>query len=151
MKINEILNELFDPSSGFDIEYKADGTALYASATDRQGRVLDISIIPGEVPDSVDIEFKRGGTHELTGNGDAERVFATVLTVIKYYLSDIDKPKYIFFHAKEPSRIRLYKALVRRMARSFGYEEIDVYTNPPEEIEDYLIYTDGIFLLQRKD
>jgi hypothetical protein len=72
------------------------------------------------------VEFHRNNSQEVTGEGDAQKVFATVLTAIDYYLEVIAQPKYLSFQAKEPSRIRFYDALVKRFASKYGYERVDL-------------------------
>jgi 4'-phosphopantetheinyl transferase EntD len=58
---------------------------------------------------------------DITGSGDAERVFATVINAIKIFVDKV-KPKFIVFSAKEPSRQSLYKALANRVGRQIGYK-----------------------------
>lgn len=147
MRLHEFkqINELFN--SSLDIEYDQQGNTLYASAYDRQGRVLDTTIGPGGIPGAVDIEFMRGGSFGVTGHGDAELVLGTVIKAIKHYFDTIGKPKYIVFHAKEDSRSSLYQALINRLAKRFGYVQVDT-RNPPPDIADYLFSADGIFMLK---
>jgi YD repeat-containing protein len=145
---NQKITELFDKASGFEIEYEQTANSVYATAYDRQGRVISITIGPGGIPGAVDIEFTRGGSFDITGKGDAARVFGTVINVIEYYLNNIDAPKYIIFHGKEGSRGSLYQALINRLASKVGYIQQDP-KNAPEDIADYMFSTDGIFLLKR--
>lgn len=144
----KLITELFDPQSRFEVEYEQQGKTIYGTAYDQQGREINVTMGPGGVPGAADIEFMRGGRFEVTGQGDAERVFSTVLGVIEHYFSAIDKPKYIIFHAKEDSRNSLYQALINRMARRAGYTQQDP-RNPPKDIADYMFGADGIFLLKR--
>ena len=122
------LTELMDYKSAYKLEFdKGFDNSLYATAYDADGRVIDITITQGHGrKDSAEIEFSRGGSLELTGKGDAEKVFATVLTAIDYYLEVVAQPKYLAFQAKEPSRIRFYDALVKRFASKYGYERVDL-------------------------
>lgn len=53
---------------------------------------------------------------DIEDTGDARRVFATVIDIVKNYVAE-NKPKEIVFTASEPSRIRLYNALVKRLDR----------------------------------
>jgi hypothetical protein len=128
MRANEFLVELMDYKSAYELDFdKGFDDSLYATAHDDDGRVIDITITQGHGrKDSAEIEFSRGGSLELTGKGDAEKVFATVLTAIDYYLEVIAKPKYLAFQAKEPSRVKFYDALVKRFAPKYGYERVDL-------------------------
>ena len=126
MRYTEILQELFDPARAFELEWIDSNNA---NAYDRQGRTIDIMFsrsvgqLTGE-NNILDIEFFRGGTHAITGQGDASLVLGTVIAATKEYLAYINKPDYIVFVAKEPSRIRLYQAMVRRLASTIGYTHI---------------------------
>lgn len=74
------------------------------------------------------VEFYRNNSQEVTGEGDAQRIFATVLTAIQKYIKKY-KPLRLTFSASkqvEPgqnaqSRARLYDSLVQRYARAWGY------------------------------
>lgn len=84
----------------------------------------------------VQVEFWRNNSQEVTGEGDAQRIFATVLTAIQQYIKE-QKPQRLSFSAskevdpedlKDPerranaeSRAKLYDRLVQRYARTWGY------------------------------
>lgn len=84
-------------------------------------------------PDEVTITFWRNNNLELTGEGDAQRVFATVLHAIQEFLK-IEQPANIKFSASkdvEPgqnamSRAKLYDKLVKRYAQQWGYDSHSV-------------------------
>lgn len=129
-----LLQELFDPAVAFDIDWDwsdlRDGD-VYASAYDRQGRNINFSFI--EIKSGVwDIEFVRGGSHAITGRGDAERVFATVLRAVQQFVQRV-QPPVVIFSGKESSRARLYQALVNRYASSWGYQ---LYPLTPERAQE---------------
>jgi len=81
-----------------------------------------------ESPDDVVITFWRNNNLELTGEGDAQRVFATVLHAIQEFLK-MEQPTNISFSASkevepgqnEMSRAKLYDRLVKRYAQQWGY------------------------------
>jgi hypothetical protein len=74
------------------------------------------------------VEFHRNNSQEVTGEGDAQRIFATVLTAIQQFVKE-HKPNSISFSASKEvdpdqnseSRAKLYDRLVQRYARSMGY------------------------------
>jgi pyrimidine deaminase RibD-like protein len=80
-------------------------------------------------PYEVAIEFWRNNSVNVTGEGDSQRIFATVLAAIQEFLK-IEQPANISFSASkevEPgqnseSRAKLYNRLVQRYATSWGYK-----------------------------
>jgi len=74
------------------------------------------------------VEFYRNNSQEVTGEGDAQRVFATVLSAIQTFIKEYTPNKITFSASKEveqgqntESRARLYDSLVQRYARSWGF------------------------------
>jgi len=85
------------------------------------------------------VEFYRNNSQEKTGEGDQQRVFATVLSAVQTFVSDRVpgakgkyKPNKIYFSAskevnpdedqrKAMTRARLYDSLVQRYARALGF------------------------------
>jgi hypothetical protein len=71
------------------------------------------------------VEFYRNNSQAVTGEGDAQRIFATVLHAIQQFIKK-KKPASLFFSAvKEDdptgSRTKLYDRLVQRFATGLGY------------------------------
>lgn len=58
--------------------------------------------------------------YKPTGEGNAMAIFATVSAIVKDFLTS-RKPQYVWFVADEPTRVRLYNKLIRRMVVP-GYE-----------------------------
>ena len=79
-------------------------------------------------PYEVNISFWRNNSLEVTGEGDAQRIFATVLAAIQKFLKR-EQPANITFSASkdvEPgqnseSRAKLYNRMVQRYAAAWGY------------------------------
>jgi 8-oxo-dGTP pyrophosphatase MutT (NUDIX family) len=72
------------------------------------------------------VEFYRNNSQAATGEGDAQRVFATVLAAIGQFIKK-KKPDTLFFTAvkeEDPtgSRAKLYDRLVQRYATGLGYD-----------------------------
>jgi hypothetical protein len=71
------------------------------------------------------VEFWRNNSQEVTGEGDAQRIFATVLSAIQQFIKT-ENPERIRFSASKDqeadSRTNLYGSLVRRYANAWGYE-----------------------------
>jgi hypothetical protein len=87
--------------------------------------------------DEWQVEFYRNNSQEVTGKGDAQRIFATVLNAIQKFITK-HKPAHLTFAASketdptvyyepgEPqpnpaSRAKLYDRLVQRYAKAWGY------------------------------
>jgi predicted chitinase len=74
------------------------------------------------------VEFYRNNSQEVTGEGDSQRVFATVLSAIQTFIKKYTPNRITFSASKEveqgqnaQSRARLYDSLVQRYARSWGF------------------------------
>jgi len=74
------------------------------------------------------VEFYRNDSQEVTGEGDAQRIFATVLVAIKTFIKKYKPNRLIFSASKEvgpgqksQSRANLYDRLVQRYAKAMGY------------------------------
>lgn len=71
------------------------------------------------------VEFERDENMEITGEGDAPRVFATVLTAMRQFIAK-RKPAMLNFSAEKEddptgSRARLYDRMVQRYITGTGY------------------------------
>ena len=72
------------------------------------------------------VEFERDENMEITGEGDAQRVFATVLTAMKQFIAKKKPAKLNFSAEKEDdptgSRARLYDRMLQRYIAGTGYD-----------------------------
>jgi hypothetical protein len=75
------------------------------------------------------VEFYRNNSQEVTGEGDAQRIFATVLGAIQKFIKKHNPPQITFSASKEvepgqnsESRAKLYNRLVDRYAAAWGYD-----------------------------
>ena len=76
------------------------------------------------------VEFYRNNSQEVTGEGDAQRIFATVLTAIQQYIKKYKPIRLTFSASKDnwakqqqnsESRASLYDRLVQRYSKAWGY------------------------------
>lgn len=82
-----------------------------------------------EGDDEWNVEFYRNNSQEVTGEGDAQRIFATVIKAIQKFVKK-HKPALVKFTASREvgpgqssqSRSKLYDRLVQRYAHAWGYE-----------------------------
>jgi hypothetical protein len=89
----------------------------------------------GRQPSHWSVEFYRNNSQEVTGEGDAQKIFATVLSAIQQFIKKENPGSISFSASKEPeadmaqpganvnpeSRAKLYNRLVQRYANSMGY------------------------------
>lgn len=131
--INEYsLNEVFGEPYQWERQYfDGDGEVLYYFTLDdrRTGAVEMFVTDPG----IWQVQFRVGGTTEATGKGDAFRIFATVIEILKDFVKFIGREniKKLYFTAKGQSRIDLYKAVLKKFANkeNFIFDEIGGVTN----------------------
>jgi GNAT superfamily N-acetyltransferase/predicted nucleotidyltransferase len=103
-----------------------DGTNLSIMFNNQQG---------DEGEEVVQVEFYRNNSQDVTGEGDAQRIFATVLDAIQKYIKKY-KPQRLSFSASKAvdmdaddngaqfnpeSRAKLYDRLVQRYSKALGY------------------------------
>ena len=122
MPMQENLAEAFDQP--YPLKWSKSEHGDYdALATLADGSKLEIAFAY-DTPYEVIVSFWRNNNLEVTGEGDAQRVFATVLTAIQEFVKK-ERPKKIVFTAdKEPgeSRASLYTKLVQRYAQAMGFQ-----------------------------
>jgi len=87
-----------------------------------------------EDDDSFTVEFWRRNSQEVTGEGDAQRIFATVLNAIQTFLTTKEQPRFLSFTGEKgeeaqgkDSRVNLYSRMVQRYAASWGYRLKNVH------------------------
>jgi hypothetical protein len=125
LKTNKVA-EAFDQP--YPIQWEQSDYGDYdALATLPDGTYLNI-MFEHVTPYEVNISFWRNNSLEVTGEGDAQRIFATVLIAIQKFLT-MEQPSNITFSASkevEPgqnseSRAKLYNRMVNRYAAAWGY------------------------------
>jgi hypothetical protein len=132
MKIVEVISvaEAFNQPYRLKWE-KGDYGDVDAYAKLDDGNYLSIMFNKGYNQDREEawnVEFFRNNSQEVTGEGDAQRVFATVLSAIQTFIKKYKPNKIVFSASKEveqgqnsESRARLYDSLVQRYARAWGF------------------------------
>ena len=129
MKINEIITEAFDRPYAFKWQRGDHGDYdILVKLPD--GSPLSITF-NHEGDNEWHLAFERGHSQDITGAGDAQRIFATVLATIQKFIKK-HKPQQLTFSAikdVEPdqnseSRAKLYNRLVDRYATSWGYDAL---------------------------
>jgi hypothetical protein len=118
------VNETFNKPYSITWE-KSEYGDYDALATLEDGTHLSI-MFEHTTPYEVAVSFWRNNSQEVTGEGDAQRVFATVLSAIQQFLKQ-EQPANITFSAVKAddpsgSRSKLYDKLVQRYASAWGYQ-----------------------------
>ena len=136
MRATEFVSEAFNQPYPLLRWEKGDFGDVDAIARLDDGTFLSIMFNKGFGKDTKEetwsVEFWRNNSQEVTGEGDQQRVFATVLSAIQQFI-DTEHPAHIRFSAnkdvdpgqKSQTRSNLYNKLVQRYANSWGYS-VDV-------------------------
>lgn len=133
MRANEFIVEAF--TQPYPITWEKSEYGSYdALARLDDGSNLSINFnLESGGPEGMDedwhVEFWRDNSLGVTGQGDAYKIFATVMQAIQEFIQE-EQPETIVFSASkevEPgqnpnSRASLYKRLVQRYAQSWGYK-----------------------------
>ena len=127
------VDPTYNVNEGFDNPYpvtweKSEFGSYDALAKLDDGTYLSI-MFNNEGDDEYQIEFHRNNSQEVTGEGDAQRIFATVLNAIQEFLKK-EQPYHLIFSASKDvqlgqngkSRAKLYDRLVKRYANVWGYD-----------------------------
>ena len=135
------LDEAFDKPYKFRKQELYKGYIVYRFIADDKSEI-DVLFKENEISDdesSWAVTFERGGSMEVTGEGDAMRILATVIEVLKDFAKK-EKPQELVFSAEKPawqislpkdhpkkskemgSREKLYKRMVKRYAGKMGYK-----------------------------
>ena len=150
MRINEIITELFDPKLAIDLEW-AEGSDYiaargYVTVTNPDGfggeygneEEVELEVEFGEFPHrnrkEYEVQFKVGDSYDITGGGNANVIFATVIQACKDFV-EMYHPDRLFFTAKEQSRARMYDTITKRVAKQVGWHVI-----PFDEIQKDPLY-----------
>ena len=150
------VKEIFDPNSSFkttwNTKYASSGQVT-VKAEDSAGRTILMQFSPSGNGRVIDFDFFRSGSDRVTGQGEAEPIFATVISVIQEYLTKIKKPDYFTFEGKGASRNKLYASLVRRYAPQWGYNLVNLSRMTDDDIEALEDFEDtrNRFFLRRAD
>lgn len=153
-KHNESLDEAFDQPYPITMR-KGEGGDYDGVAKLADGSNLEVTIDLVDEGfqgmDTFDVSFYRGNSTETTGEGDAFKVFATVMSAIKQFImqyrrdsEDGKSPYMITFSASKAqgdapggnaqSRAKLYDRMVKRFANQMGYK---VYVEDYEVSQEY--------------
>ena len=127
MKISEVFNQPY--AFRWDNDSDNDTYDAYTRLPDGTSLEINFYTDPGvDGDEDWVVEFWRDRSLDITGAGDQQRVFATVLTAIAQFI-EMEDPETIRFTAdkdvaqgqKPMSRSNLYDRMVQRYANAWGY------------------------------
>jgi pyrimidine deaminase RibD-like protein len=126
MRFSDVVTEAFDKPYPYEWN-KDDFGDYHALAFLDDGSPLELSF-GHEGDDQWHVTFDRNFKFDVTGEGDQQRVFATVLAGVKDFVQQRHPQKIIFSATKSvkpgqkiTSRAGLYNSLVNRYAAALGY------------------------------
>lgn len=121
------VNEAFDTDVEWVLDMDARNQQVYATKVDDAYIELTYKRI---FPADVYIEFSRGGSMGVTGEGSQNKIFGAVINHVKQWVAKNKPPKIIFsafkprtgaFGAQDTTRSGLYRKMVQRFASQNGY------------------------------
>jgi len=129
--LKQYITEAFDKPYRWQLKQDDEIQAKYQSVTDA-GDKLKVTFSKGWSRGIDNIIFTVAGETGITGEGDAFRIMATVLDIIKDYIVNhepkgmkftANKEEYFGVDSKEAqSREKLYTKMIERFAKKAGYQ-----------------------------
>jgi hypothetical protein len=149
MRYTELVTELYNANAAFELEWNDTfgPEERSARARDSRGGYIDIKFVP-VANGIVEVEFSRNDSYDVTGEGEASRVLATVLEAFRDYLRGY-QPKILIFASKGQSRTKLYQSLINRFASSVGYQQFDINKLKPETREKISMSGSDVMVLRK--
>ena len=129
MRVSEFITEAFTAPYPMTWEHGDESHDALVKLPDGTNLSIMFSMDYGDYGDeNWQVEFWRNNSQDVTGEGDAQRIFATVLSAIQQFIEQYE-PNEIQFSAQKDtdmgdrnlSRSNLYTKLVKRYAASWGY------------------------------
>lgn len=141
LRLNDYITEAFNSPYKYSKRQAYKGSIVYSFTTSDKS-VVDVIFKENEISDDESVwsvSFEKNFDTRATGEGDAMRIFSTVIDVIKDFAKK-EKPQEMTFSAEKPawrmnlhhkdpkrskdmgSREKLYKRLVQRYAGRMGYK-----------------------------
>jgi pyrimidine deaminase RibD-like protein/GNAT superfamily N-acetyltransferase len=139
MKSRDFVTEAFDQPYPYEWD-KPDPNSYHALAFLDDGSPLDIEF-NRQGTSEWHVKFDRNYSMRVTGEGNQQRVFATVIAAMKEFVKK-RKPQKVVFSAtknvapgqKSTSRSSLYSSLISRFATALGY------TAHIDDQDDHVVY-----------
>lgn len=137
MKAAEFIFELFEPGKNWEWKFRGSEEAIAEfTVGGREYQWIAYSHVRIKNPTKWEVQFrmkrKEGDPNELdmfgtTGTGNSTEVMSTTIDITRAFLKEYgDKVLELTFHAKENSRIALYKRMIERLLPDWNlYQRYD--------------------------
>ena len=121
------LNEVFDQPYEIKLARHSDEDVYFTFNTSegKKGLIMfDKKMKTPLKPEYWQLDFSIDTQYGVTGGGEAFTIFSTVMSAIKEFLKLVDAKMVKFSAAKTKgdSRSSLYSTLVKKLARTYGYD-----------------------------
>lgn len=131
----EFITEVFDTAYTFTLKKKGEDSYKASFKTDAgQSGEVDIRYLKSGIfyhGGHYYLDFSIDGSQDITGKGDAFKIFSTVLKVMENFTNQVHPDVMVFTSSKpgedwladvdQGSREKLYDALVKKFASKLGY------------------------------
>jgi len=143
-----ILLEIFNSSLEYEKTFSCSDKVRYGFLTPSgisKSRLIQVVFeTSAQVADSWDLSFTSNGKSDITGGGNAEVIFSTVMKIVEDFVKEHHPKVLMFMAAKvEPSRIKLYQRIVTRQIGRIGFETVDQEVPKKDLPSDLLAYIEG--------
>jgi hypothetical protein len=120
-----LLTELLQSSYEFELVEKAN-SYYQADFVTNNGDKVKVTFDWWSSPELYEIAFYRSGKIDMTGGGDAIKIFATIVKILQEFIKETNPP-FIAFSSKksETSRTSFYNRLVSKFAAASGYIKVE--------------------------
>ena len=119
--IDNNLFEIFDNSSitkwKWTEKYPSHWFAEFYIEEDR----INVDFFMGDSKNEFELIFERNGSVDITGGGHATIIFSTVIDIAKDFIEQHPTVTHLYYTAKEPSRVSLYKHMTQKIAKLIGW------------------------------
>ena len=127
-----------NPAQAYPLEYLTmNNSRMHATA--RAGTrwlTVDLTRVSHrEDPRVLEVSFEIDGSMNITGGGDAIRIFNTVLVVLDKFIKENTPPDFFIFAGEGSSRISFYRRMMLKFLPSLGYTSAG-YDDLPISVQD---------------
>lgn len=129
MQLNELFNDIYDYNDleEVDGDWVATFTTSAARAKDRRAVSVTFNLV-AVLLEAYELEFDVDGAYNITGGGDAIRIFGTVLAIGRDFIKRM-QPNVLIFDAKDESRNKLYARMSKRLCTLESYVDMTAKLN----------------------
>ena len=125
------ITELFDRPFPYKLEKGGFGKSGQSILSFFVGPNDEVKVVLDYYGDILSVNFLRNGNMEVSGEGFAERILATVLEIIHKFSAVEIPAEILIISANSDSRSRVYSKMIERYAKSRKYE-VSVQQKGPE-------------------